>query len=783
MNTENLPRIITWLATVLTVIGIVIIPLGVLIMSYENAVGSLETEADIKAINVSQLISSNPLMWEYEHVRMKDLISYGINPDGAVQIHIYNLQDELIASLEGEVTFPVIARRADLFDSGIKVGYMEVTMSLLPVLVRVAIAAFIAIPIGVGGFLFLRFVPIKAMKKADIALKKSEEKYREMIESANDAIFIIDSQFNYIDVNKKAVEIFGYSKEELVTMNIIDVIPPDQLSRSEIQFEKLKIHGSYRNFNGKMRTKDGKWLDVEINSSAIVKDGEVVGSRDIIRDVTERTRAAEVLEREKDKLQIYLDTSAVMVVVINADQTIQLINKKGCETLGCTAEEAVGTNWFDNYIPEYNREMVKDVFKQLMAGNIKPVEYLENRVLTKNGEERIIAWYNTVLSDNQGNIIGTLSSGGDITDRRKMEDALMKSEARYADAAEAAHVGHWERNLISHNVYWSKEIYNVFGVDPTGFMPTFDKFISMVHQDDRLYVNKQIELLLKSNKKINMHYRIMRPDGELRLINAKVETAVDETGKAIKLIGTIQDITEQKRLEESLWRLEQMKLIGEWTKGLSEGVKNSLAGIKASIELFADEKHYSEKDNAVILKASKEIDRIEFTINSLLKFTTPVEPHFMKANINDILEKTVSFSMNHPSFSSSRDNYEIYKEFDSKVPDIIADPFQMQQVFLNLIANSIDAMPAGGTLSLKTLYEEDKNLILVSVSDTGTGMDDNMVNNLFQPFITTKSKGSGLGLAVTRRFIEQHKGEIRLGNTSREGTTFNIHLPVNNFRD
>jgi len=131
-----------------------------------------------------------------------------------------------------------------------------------------------------------------------------------------------------------------------------------------------------------------------------------------------------VLQEERDKAQKYLDVAGVMFVVIDADQKVSLINRKGCEVLGYSQEEIIGRNWFDNFLPEAIRDKVKAVFEELMAGSIEPVEYYENSILTRSGEERIIAWHNTVLTNKAGKVVGTLSSGEDITERKRMEERI-----------------------------------------------------------------------------------------------------------------------------------------------------------------------------------------------------------------------------------------------------------------------------------------------------------------------------------------------------------------------
>ncbi len=142
------------------------------------------------------------------------------------------------------------------------------------------------------------------------------------------------------------------------------------------------------------------------------------------QEVAERLRTEQRLRNERDKAQQYLDVAGVIIVAIDADQQVTLINRKGCEVLDCREDDIIGKNWFDAFIPDGVRDEVRATFIELMAGIIEEVEYLENPVLNENGQERLIAWHNTVLKDETGNIIGTLSSGNDITERKQAEERL-----------------------------------------------------------------------------------------------------------------------------------------------------------------------------------------------------------------------------------------------------------------------------------------------------------------------------------------------------------------------
>jgi PAS domain S-box-containing protein len=167
----------------------------------------------------------------------------------------------------------------------------------------------------------------------------------------------------------------------------------------------------------------------------------VPGVNRALRELKERTdrRQAEVeAKKERDRAQTYLNIAGVIFVAINTDHKVILVNRKGCEILGYKEEEILGRNWFDHFVPERDRKSVKTVFAKLMAAEIEPVEYFENSVLTKSGTEKIIAWYNTIITDENGHIAGTLSSGEDITDRKRVEKALRESERRYREVVENA---------------------------------------------------------------------------------------------------------------------------------------------------------------------------------------------------------------------------------------------------------------------------------------------------------------------------------------------------------
>lgn len=277
---------------------------------------------------------------------------------------------------------------------------------------------------------------------------------------------------------------------------------------------------------------------------------------------------------------------------------------------------------------------------------------------------------------------------------------------------------------------------------------------------------KPIDTLMDATKRLK--------NGDL---DYKIKGLKDEFGEVAASFNEMSRSLKEQMLK--MQRTEQMVVLGELAAGLAHEIKNPLAGIKVSVEVLAEEQNMSEEDKKIASKAINEIRRIELLIKSLLNFAKPPKPQLKVTDINDILDKTITFSLKHPSLLSKTSTaIKVLKNFDERLPEMMADPVQLQQVFLNLFLNAIDAMPDRGTLAVKTSYHAEKSSIQIAISDTGKGIDKGVIGKIFQPFFTTKSKGTGLGLAITKRLIEQHEGDIHVENNSDGGTVFNIFLPV-----
>jgi signal transduction histidine kinase len=223
--------------------------------------------------------------------------------------------------------------------------------------------------------------------------------------------------------------------------------------------------------------------------------------------------------------------------------------------------------------------------------------------------------------------------------------------------------------------------------------------------------------------------------------------------------------------------MKQLKVSGAMVGGLAHKIRNPLAAAKLSIEVLLSEDNIKGKDREVLSCVLEEIRRIELLTKGFLNFARPAATQFMTMNINNVLEETARFLEKRPAFSLPASNRKIIRELDADIPDMVGDPQQLQQAFLNILVNAAEATPEGGTVTLKTWFDAEAGTICVNLSDMGKGVPVELATQIFQPFFTTKVKGVGLGLAVAKRLIEDHGGGIMVTGDERTGATFSVILP------
>lgn len=242
-----------------------------------------------------------------------------------------------------------------------------------------------------------------------------------------------------------------------------------------------------------------------------------------------------------------------------------------------------------------------------------------------------------------------------------------------------------------------------------------------------------------------------------------------------------RDITLRVQTEEALLRSRQLATVGQMAAGLAHEIKNPLAGIKVSMEVLVNELDLPQEDREIFLRIIREILRIETLLRNLLSYARPPRPSFSRIDLNVQLEnciKNAEMILKSPEYTGdNRKRITFNRKMADNLPLINADHAQLQQIFLNLFLNAIEAIPGEGTITVATAVGPGQTVV-TEVTDTGKGMPPETCAEIFQPFYTTKPKGSGLGLAITRRLMELHQGSIEVDSTPGKGTTFLVTFPV-----
>jgi PAS domain S-box-containing protein len=414
-----------------------------------------------------------------------------------------------------------------------------------------------------------------ALEKAHEAL---ELRFRDIAGAMSDWVWEVDAGARYTYCSEKVKDVLGYSAEEMIGKTPFDFMLPDEAESVGAAFAELvRERRPFRNMESWLRTRDGRSVCMLISGVPILDDaGELLGYRGVDSDITERKNAEEALQKEKDRAQHYLDIAGVMFLVIGADRKVSLINRKGCEILGCEEEEEIaGKDWFDNFIPERLRDEVARVFNSLIAGEIEQVEYHENPVLTKHGEERIVAWHNTLLRDEQGRIYATMASGEDITERKKMEETLRIAHENTKTILEKASFGVVVIGRDRKIKWVNDTALKMAGVENTDILlgENCGKYLCPAQQ-------KECPILDKGQQVDNSERIFRRKDGkEIPIIKTVIEINMD--GEAV-LLETFIDITERKAAEEEL-----KKRAGELEKFNKLAVSRELKMIELKKEINA----------------------------------------------------------------------------------------------------------------------------------------------------------------------------------------------------
>ena len=487
--------------------------------------------------------------------------------------------------------------------------------------------------------------------------------------------------------------------------------------------------------------------------------------------------------KEKDFTENLIDTAQVIILVLDTEGRIVRFNPFMGNISGYKLDEVRGMDWFTTFLHEQNYDQVRAVFKRAVAnisthGNI-------NSIVAKDGREIIVEWYDKTLKDPDGKTIGLLCIGQDITDRKQAEEALRENEEKYRTVLEIMEEGYYEVDLAGNYTFVSDTMCRIRGYSRE----------DLIGMNNRGYMSEETakkvfkvfnSVYTSGNPSKNLRWETIRKDGAKIQIETSASLIRDSEGKPIGFRGIVRDISEKQKLEAQLQQAQRMESIGTLAGGIAHNFNNLLMGIQGNASIILLDIDSSNPRHKNLKNIEKLVENGAKLASQLIGYAREGSYEVKPINLNQLANETST------TFGMTKKEISVHQEFSEKLYGIKADQGQIEQVLLNLYVNAADAMPGGGDLFLKTMNVPEKDIagkpyklkpgiyVLLTVRDTGTGMDKETKERIFEPFFTTKgfASGTGLGMASAYGIIKGHGGYIDVDSRVGEGTTFSIYLPA-----
>ena len=365
-----------------------------------------------------------------------------------------------------------------------------------------------------------------------------------------------------------------------------------------------------------------------------------------------------------------------------------------------SGSELLDMCFMDLMVPD-EIERANDKFKKYFSGEI--IEELTFRLKQKTGKSLIItSKLIPIKIDNQ--MFGFYAIMKDITHQREMENALRKKENLLAHAQRIASIGSWEFDPIQKVSYWSEELFNIYGIENTGNIP-LAQVIKYIHPADREHFIQSANALA-AGRPYDVEFRIIRSDGEVRVLKSKREMLVTE--REISLIGTVQDITEQKHTQELLLKSEKLSVVGQLAAGVAHEIRNSLTALMGFLKLIPT----TDNPQRYLDIMANELSRIEAVTRELLVLAKPQKQQFSVIDLGQVLSNVLQLLNTHAIMKS----VDVYMEFVEDAIPVQCEANQVEQVFVNLIKNAIEASPTGGRVIVQLNQNKHETVIIKVVA-------------------------------------------------------------------
>jgi hypothetical protein len=621
-------------------------------------------------------------------------------------------------------------------------------------------------------------------RQSEAALRAAEAEFRTLCETVPVGVFRCNTLGQLAYANTEALRIFGLTEATCHGVSWTAPLSADARERIRGEWLAQAERGEPYTLQGHIEPGDGRRRHVEARVDPVQDEGRQIGFIGMIQDVTERLRADDEARTVARILVAFVEETDDFVLFVEPDERVRFLNHAGRRLAGLPPDLDVTTTHGMDFFFEDDRARARELLRPATGR------------ASWRGEFRLRHWHAgtpipvdmslyEIAHPLTGDPLGIAVVCRDASQRKQREHALSESEERFRQVAESVHAVFWlaePRTL--RRLYVSPAFEEIWGVVPRALYESADGILGTIHPDDRDRV--AAVLAADAENGFDVEYRIVRPDAGVAWIRDRAFPVRDIAGRVERLAGIAIDVTEQRRVEAELRQAQKMETVGRLAGGVAHDFNNLLTVILAHVDFLKETPDLADEVREDVREIEFQSRRAVALTRQLLALSRrqALAPRLVDLN-------ALTLQMDKLLRRLIGEDVELVTLLAPALGSVRADPAQLEQVLMNLAVNARDAMPNGGKLTIETadvavgeavdLPPEARTAawVKLSVTDTGHGMNPEVMEHAFEPFYTTKEqgKGTGLGLATSYRIVHQCGGQILARSAPDCGASFSIYLP------